>query len=278
MILQVYTETPLFLITPFQSFYPTLKLQSIDPPSSGEGCQREVFQHLRKRCRKYLGFAFWKKTLGFEGTYCWWNKSCTTKDDDYPIIHKVLYIPGGAGFLPSTVVSGWTKPGWKICMIVKMGKKSSPKVRGENHTNLLELPPKHLGTSKKPTDRDWEDNMWLNLPASYNHYLDLLACDPCRDFKKRWPKKIIYIPTGGVSYSWWWGIPWYQSIIRNNNPPRSPNPRYQLKHNERKSSPPPQRASRWSLARMIIPTEWTPWVYYSENRQDEMKDDFSRKV
>ena len=37
--------------------------------------------------------------------YCWWTKSCTTKDDDYPIIHRVLTIPGGAGFLPSTVPS-----------------------------------------------------------------------------------------------------------------------------------------------------------------------------
>ena len=27
----------------------------------------------------------------------------TTKDDDYPIIYRVLYIPGGTGFLPSTV-------------------------------------------------------------------------------------------------------------------------------------------------------------------------------
>ncbi len=26
----------------------------------------------------------------------------------YPIIYKVLYIPGGAGFLPSTVVTGIT--------------------------------------------------------------------------------------------------------------------------------------------------------------------------
>ena len=35
--------------------------------------------------------------------YCWWKKSCTTKDDDYPIIYRVLTIPGGAGFLPSTL-------------------------------------------------------------------------------------------------------------------------------------------------------------------------------
>ena len=36
-------------------------------------------------------------------SYCWWTKSCTTKDDDYPIIYRVLTIPGGAGVRPSTV-------------------------------------------------------------------------------------------------------------------------------------------------------------------------------
>ena len=42
-------------------------------------------------------------------SYCWWLKSCTTKDDDYPIIHRVSYIPGGAGFQPSTVSLHRTK-------------------------------------------------------------------------------------------------------------------------------------------------------------------------
>ena len=36
-------------------------------------------------------------------TYCWWTKSCTTKDDDNLIIYRVLTIPGGAKCLPSTV-------------------------------------------------------------------------------------------------------------------------------------------------------------------------------
>ena len=41
--------------------------------------------------------------------YCWWTKSCTNKDDDYPIISRVLTIPGGClGFCPSTVC-------WWIC-------------------------------------------------------------------------------------------------------------------------------------------------------------------
>ena len=39
--------------------------------------------------------------------YCWWTKSCTTKDDDYPIIYRVLTIPGGARFRPSTVSSNF---------------------------------------------------------------------------------------------------------------------------------------------------------------------------
>ena len=36
--------------------------------------------------------------------YCWWKKSCTSWYGKYPIVYKVLYIPGGClGFLPSTV-------------------------------------------------------------------------------------------------------------------------------------------------------------------------------
>ena len=39
-------------------------------------------------------------------SYCWWTKSCTTKDDNYPINYRVLTIPGGClEFRPSTV---WT--------------------------------------------------------------------------------------------------------------------------------------------------------------------------
>ena len=46
---------------------------------------------------------YWPIDLLYLGSYGWWKKSCTTKDDDYPIIYRVLYIPGGAGFCPSTV-------------------------------------------------------------------------------------------------------------------------------------------------------------------------------
>ena len=35
--------------------------------------------------------------------YCWWMKSCTSWYVVYPIIYKVSYMPGDAGFQPSTV-------------------------------------------------------------------------------------------------------------------------------------------------------------------------------
>ena len=42
---------------------------------------------------KFLGSNGKKKTLNTRIPplkYCWWTKSCTTEDDDYPIIYKVL--------------------------------------------------------------------------------------------------------------------------------------------------------------------------------------------
>ena len=39
-------------------------------------------------------------------SYGWWKKSCTSWCGKYPIIYKVLYIPSGAAFLPSTVSLG----------------------------------------------------------------------------------------------------------------------------------------------------------------------------
>ena len=36
--------------------------------------------------------------------YCWWKNSCTGWYGKYPIFRRVLYMSGGAGFLPSTVV------------------------------------------------------------------------------------------------------------------------------------------------------------------------------
>ena len=50
----------------------------------------------------FLAIAIWEKHKHSQ-KYCGWTKSCTTKDDDYPIIYRVLTIPGGAGFCPSTV-------------------------------------------------------------------------------------------------------------------------------------------------------------------------------
>ena len=37
-------------------------------------------------------------------TYCWWKSSCISWCSKNPSIHRVLYMSGGAGCLPSTVV------------------------------------------------------------------------------------------------------------------------------------------------------------------------------
>ena len=44
-------------------------------------------------------WCWWRR----EHTYCWWKKSCTSWYGKYPTIYRVLYIPSGVGFLPSTV-------------------------------------------------------------------------------------------------------------------------------------------------------------------------------
>ena len=55
-----------------------------------------------------MGSTLWREDI--DG-YCWWKKSCTSWYVVFPIIHRVLYISGGAGFQPSTVSFGFTHPG-----------------------------------------------------------------------------------------------------------------------------------------------------------------------
>ena len=47
-------------------------------------------------------------------SYCWWRKSCNSWYGKYPIIFRVLYIPGGAGFLPSTAsLPSFNRKSWR---------------------------------------------------------------------------------------------------------------------------------------------------------------------
>ena len=65
--------------------------------SLGVGFSRHVLRMLRIWETEDWWY-FW-----FELSYCWWKKSCTSWYGKYPIIYRVSYIPGGAGFQPSTV-------------------------------------------------------------------------------------------------------------------------------------------------------------------------------
>ena len=48
-------------------------------------------------------------------SYCWWLKSCTSWYVVFPIIYRVSYIPGSAGFQPSTVFRGC------VCLVIFYG-------------------------------------------------------------------------------------------------------------------------------------------------------------
>ena len=70
----------------------------------------------KKNRDKLWNHTCWRLHSPSRCSYCWWTNSCTTKDDDYPITNRVLTIPGGAGFRPSTVshVSRMSTQAWSM--------------------------------------------------------------------------------------------------------------------------------------------------------------------
>ena len=125
----LYTELPKV----FWNWKPLLRFQAFLWVHSGPQLHSS---HHRQGGRHHPSIAreVWCTFASIESknwTYCWWTKSCTTKDDDYPIIYRVLTIPGGAGFLPSTVavwISGW---------IVICGEVPEPQEFGELISGML---------------------------------------------------------------------------------------------------------------------------------------------
>ena len=96
-------------------------------------------------------------------SYCWWTKSCNTKDDDYPIIYRVLTIPGGAGFCPSTVTPAIHISGHLLGVIAPI---------------LLEF---HLSFQMTVTFSRgswchgvicWKDETYLHLPSETKDFMD----------------------------------------------------------------------------------------------------------
>ena len=85
----------------------------------------------------FYGFFFRRET---SETYCWWKKSGVhqLRLVVYPSIFRALYIPGGCwGFLPPTVVGGWTNPSEKY-YARQIGSFPSGKVW---KLKIFELPP-----------------------------------------------------------------------------------------------------------------------------------------
>ena len=104
---------------------------------------------------RYEGFCDHDFTVGeviLFNPYCWWTKSCTTKGDNYPIIFRVLPIPGGAGFLPSTVSL----------------RSSNRQIKQDKNNNPTKKPQASTINQTKPLNR--------NDPTKQNtHHLQIIA-------------------------------------------------------------------------------------------------------
>ena len=75
---------------------------SHDSKTPSDPCMVHIHQHLVDFIiLKLVGI--YQIYGSYMGTYCWRKKSRTSWYGKYPIIYKVLYIPSGAGFCPSTV-------------------------------------------------------------------------------------------------------------------------------------------------------------------------------
>ena len=68
-------------------------------------------------------------------TYCWWKLSCTSWQVVYPVVSKVLYIPGGAWFLPSTLFWTWWRGRQKV--IESTSSYCSQKLGGKKMVKIV---------------------------------------------------------------------------------------------------------------------------------------------
>ena len=116
--------------------------------------------------------------------YCWWQKSCTTKDDDYPILYRVSTIPGGAGFHPSTVSQIHPLERHSLSRI--FGTEVDEKMAKESYSACLEQKTKgwytrrscHKGVFVVCKDRIWDfmdaDSWWWWWLLLFAYYYCIL--------------------------------------------------------------------------------------------------------
>ena len=94
---------------------PRPKIQkSHETPRFGQPLKRPSGDFIGACREKPCIFSSWEN----HQNYSLWKKSCTSWYGKYSIIHKVLYIPGGAGFLPSTLF--YSKGPWNLALIIHL--------------------------------------------------------------------------------------------------------------------------------------------------------------
>ena len=102
-----------------------------------QALQKSSRPRFHKTAKEYLDCTLCKE-YSPQNSYGWWKKSCTSWYSKYPIIYKVFYIPGDAGFLPSTVCPLKTS-GWKTTSFLKwpLFEALSLVCGGVTHESLL---------------------------------------------------------------------------------------------------------------------------------------------
>ena len=110
--------------------------------------------------------------LNFEA-YGWWLKSCTSWYGKYPIICRVLYIPGGAGCLPSTVCPIFINFAGQHSIILSQGHSTS-----FDHKIMQAWPArgKLWGSGIWSVSKDQFQTAWKTENLSAQNLPDLKAC------------------------------------------------------------------------------------------------------
>ena len=94
----------------------------------------------------------WDYNFGIPQRYCWWLKSCTSWYGKYPIIYRVSYIPGGAGFQQDVLLTSFF-------LFIGLGEILRWKFSARLQDQLVAVPGKKLAPSNKkktrPCHGDW---------------------------------------------------------------------------------------------------------------------------
>ena len=148
---------------------------------------------------------------------CWWKKSCTSWWVVYPIIYRVLYIPGGEGFLPSTVSRASPLEPWEITRLSAWLDICEHAGYSTKINAFIPFPTKVTGTSTfllaftkkndgifRPTNHRFAAGWKFHRPPSrWSHMMYHFCLVQISSIAKRNKSKFSFWIWEGLSSSFW---------------------------------------------------------------------------